>query len=68
MDVVMNYKSLAAYTDFAEGTLRHKVMRGEIPFLKIGRSVRFLKSQIDPWLVEHQKFKKASTETTGGEA
>ncbi len=44
-DEVMNYKGLSAYL--------HKVMRNEIPFFKIGSSVRFSKTKIDAWLDEH---------------
>jgi excisionase family DNA binding protein len=49
-DEVMNYRGLSEYTKFAQGTLRHKVMRGEIPYIKIGRSVRFTKKDINAWL------------------
>jgi excisionase family DNA binding protein len=54
-DEVMNYQSLAAYLKMAEGTLRHYVMRGEIPFAKIGAQVRFLKGEIDRWLLERNR-------------
>ncbi len=52
-DEVMNYKGLSAYLKLSQGTLRHKVMRNEIPFFKIGSSVRFSKTKIDAWLDEH---------------
>jgi hypothetical protein len=42
-DEVMGYKGLSAYLKMAQNTLRHKVMRGEIPFFKIGKCVRFSK-------------------------
>jgi excisionase family DNA binding protein len=51
-DEVMNYEGLAAYLKMAEGTLRHYVMREEIPFAKIGAHVRFLKHEIDRWLLD----------------
>jgi excisionase family DNA binding protein len=54
-DEVMDYRGLSKYLKFAYGTLRHKVMRGEIPFYKIGGSVRFSKRQIDAWLEEKQR-------------
>ena len=53
MDEVMNYRGLSTYMKLAQGTLRHKVMRGEIPYFKIGWSVRFSKREIDLWLAEH---------------
>ena len=49
-DEVMDYRGLSVYLKLAEGTLRHRVMRGEIPYIKIGRSVRFAKKHIDRWL------------------
>jgi excisionase family DNA binding protein len=54
-DEVMNYKTLAVYLNIAEGTLRHYVMRDEIPFVKIGAHVRFLKGEIDKWLLERNR-------------
>jgi excisionase family DNA binding protein len=52
---VMSYKALAGYLGIAEGTLRHYVMRGEIPFVKIGAHVRFLKAEIETWLLERNR-------------
>lgn len=49
-DEVMNYRGLSEYLKLSQGTLRHKVMRNEIPFFKIGSSVRFSKTKIDAWL------------------
>jgi len=60
-DEVMDYRGLSAYLKMAENTLRHKVMRNEIPFYKIGSSVRFCKRDIDGWLVEHRQYKKLDT-------
>ena len=54
-DEVMDYRGLSVYLKAAQGTLRHKVMRGEIPYIKIGRSVRFVKKQIDVWLAGRSK-------------
>jgi excisionase family DNA binding protein len=34
----------------AAGTLYNRVNRGEIPFVKIGRLVRFRLSEIDAWI------------------
>lgn len=59
-DEVMDYRGLAEYMKFAPGTLRHLVMRGELPYFKIGRSVRFSKKQIDMWLTEHHREPKRS--------
>ena len=52
---VMSYKGLSAYLKLSQNTLRHKVMREEIPFFKIGGAVRFSKVKIDAWLEEHHQ-------------
>ena len=60
---VMSYKGLSAYLKLSQNTLRHKVMREEIPFFKIGGAVRFSKIKIDAWLEEHhQGTKQKKTE------
>ena len=56
---MLDYSGLSAYLKMAQGTLRRKVMRGEIPFFKIGRSVRFSKIKIDIWLeANNRKLKE----------
>jgi excisionase family DNA binding protein len=55
---ILNYQTLAVYLKMAEGTLRHYVMREEIPFVKIGAHVRFLKVEIDRWLLEGHRCPK----------
>jgi excisionase family DNA binding protein len=64
-DEVMDYRGAAAYLKMAAGTLRHKVMKGTIPFFKIGSSVRFSKNEIDTWLKQHRKRKKLNEENDG---
>jgi excisionase family DNA binding protein len=65
-DEVMDYKALAAYLKLAEGTLRHYVMERTIPFAKIGTRVRFLKPEIEMWLLERNR-RPAKKETAKGE-
>jgi excisionase family DNA binding protein len=67
MDEGMDYRGLSKYLKFAEGTLRHKVMRGEIPSFKIGGGVRFAKKDIDLWLEEEKKKPKKRRAKKGGE-
>jgi excisionase family DNA binding protein len=55
VDEVMDYKALAAWLKLAEGTLRHYVMEGRLPFVKIGAHVRFLKPEIEKWLLERNR-------------
>jgi excisionase family DNA binding protein len=47
---VFDYKSLSAYLNVAQVTLRHWVMKGAIPFTKMGRRVGFDKKEIELWL------------------
>jgi len=49
-DEVMDYRGLSVYLKMARGTLRHWVMRGKLPYFKIGMNVRFSKKRIDEWL------------------
>jgi len=62
---VMDYRGLAVYLKMSENTLRHKVMRGEMPYIKIGSSVRFVKKHIDVWL-EGQKKGAKGGQVEGG--
>jgi excisionase family DNA binding protein len=63
---VFDYHGLAAYLKIPEGTLRHWVMEGRIPFSKLGVHVRFSKSVIDRWFKEHQRDCRAAGKKTGG--
>ena len=60
---VMDYNGLSAYLKVAQGTLRHWVMKGKIPCIKIGRNVRFSKKQIDGWLEEQSQEWRGAQET-----
>jgi excisionase family DNA binding protein len=52
---VMDYRGLSKYLKVPYGSLRHKVMKGEVPHIKIGRSVRFHKKRIDEWLTKQER-------------
>jgi len=59
---IMSYKELSVYLKLSPDTLRHKVMKGKIPFFKIDGAVRFSKKDIDAWLEENcRKTKKPQT-------
>ena len=60
-DDVMDYHGLSAYLKIPQGSLRHMVMRNQIPYSKIGRSVRFAKKDIDIWLEEKRAKKDERT-------
>jgi excisionase family DNA binding protein len=53
---VFDYKSLSAYLNVAPVTLRHWVMRGTIPFTKMGRRVGFDKKEIELWLERNTRY------------
>lgn len=53
--IVLTYRELAAAMGTTESALRKLVMRKRIPYVKIGKSVRFIPEEIQAWL------KKGST-------
>jgi excisionase family DNA binding protein len=63
---VFDYPGLAAYLKIPEGTLRHWVIEGRIPFSKLGFHVRFSKSVIDQWFKEHQRDYRYAGKRAGG--
>jgi excisionase family DNA binding protein len=65
-DEVMDYRELAAYLKLAAGTLRHYVMEKSIPFVKVGSHVRFLKREIDKWLLERNRRPAGKRAAKGG--
>ncbi len=50
MPEVMTAKQLADYLQLNELTIYKRVQLGEIPVVKLGRSLRFKKDSIDKWL------------------
>lgn len=50
MDEFLDIKELSHYLKIKISTLYAKVAKGEIPHYKIGRLVRFKKTEIDKWL------------------
>jgi excisionase family DNA binding protein len=47
---ILTIEELASFLRWAPGTIRNKVSRGEIPYIKIGRSVRFKRVDIYRWI------------------
>ena len=47
---LMDVKELAKYLGLVEQTVYRMVSRGEIPAVRLGRTIRFRKSTIDKWL------------------
>jgi excisionase family DNA binding protein len=64
---VFDYHGLAAYLKIPEGTLRHWVIEGRVPFSKLGVHVRFSKSVIDKWFKEHHRDCRNGEKKAGGE-
>lgn len=51
----LNIEEASFYLNLKVSKLRSMVFKKEIPFLKIGRLVRFEKSQLNQWLKQHRK-------------
>lgn len=39
----------ARYLGYAEGTVRNKASKGELPSVKLGHALRFRRSELDRW-------------------
>ena len=50
MEKMLNIRELADYLGFSEITVYRKAASGELPGLKIGRSWRFPREEIDRWV------------------
>jgi excisionase family DNA binding protein len=49
--LLLTVREAAALTGFSEGTLRHWISEGRIPFVRISpRCVRFRQSDIQDWI------------------
>lgn len=51
-DRLLTAREAGRYLGFAEGTIRNKASRDEIPYVKLGRSLRFRKSELDRWIID----------------
>jgi excisionase family DNA binding protein len=49
-DEYLTIFEVARITRYAVGTLRKLVLRGQIPFHRIRRSLRFRRSELDLWM------------------
>ncbi len=52
VDRLMTAEEVASYLGVATGTIYNKVSRDEIPYVKVGRAVRFRRGEIDRWTEE----------------
>ena len=56
IDKLMTTKELASYMQLNPLTVYRKAREGEIPSIRVGRSIRFKKEQIDKWLESKHKI------------
>ena len=52
MEKMLNIRELADYLGFSEITVYRKAASGELPGLKIGRSWRFPRDEVERWVRE----------------
>ena len=66
VETYMTINGLAEYIKLATGTIYNKIARNEIPYFKIGGSVRFKKSEIDNWVkvLRPKKFNQENRQTS----
>ncbi len=56
--VLMDIQELSKYLNIKESKVRKMVFRNEIPFIKIGRLVRFSTQRIDDWILTLDSINK----------
>ena len=54
-DMLLNVKQVAQYLQLKESTIYSWAQDGKIPAIKIGRTWRFRRSDLDAWLERHLK-------------
>lgn len=50
----------ATFLNLKISRLRYEIFKGRIPYIKIGRSIRFSKSDLLTWIESKKKFQKKS--------
>jgi excisionase family DNA binding protein len=51
IEPLMTVKDVAEYLQIAEKTVRNRVHRNEIPYVKAGAALRFRRAEIDQWII-----------------
>ncbi|MCX2741469.1 helix-turn-helix domain-containing protein [Pontibacter anaerobius] len=51
---VLNASEACAYLGITKWALYHMTSRNQIPYAKHGRSLRFIRSELDRWIQKHQ--------------
>lgn len=61
-DVLLNVKQVARYLQLKESTIYSWAQDGKIPAIKIGRTWRFRRADLDAWLERHLKAEEEAGE------
>ncbi|MCD6520513.1 MAG: helix-turn-helix domain-containing protein [Anaerolineae bacterium] len=62
-DTLLNVKQVAQYLQLKESTIYSWAQDGKIPAIKIGRTWRFRRSDLNAWLERHLKGEAEVKET-----
>ena len=62
-EMLLNVKQVAQYLQLKESTIYSWAQDGKIPAIKIGRTWRFRRADLDSWLERH--LKRDNDERTG---
>ncbi len=60
-DTLLNVKQVAAYLQLKESTIYSWAQDGKIPAIKIGRTWRFRRSDLDAWIERHLQQEDAES-------
>jgi excisionase family DNA binding protein len=72
MDNYINIKGVCAITKLKEPTIRKYISCDLIPYIRVGRLIRFRPSQIEAWLLRKERNtvvtgEQSAAEVSGGE-
>ena len=56
MEEVFDYKQLAEYLKVEEKTIRYLQDVKRLPYFRVGREVRFIRSEIEKWAKQSTKW------------
>ena len=62
-DVLLNVKQVAQYLQLKQSTIYSWAQDGKIPAIKIGRTWRFRRTDLDAWLQRHLKGESKLSES-----
>ncbi|HUV93473.1 MAG TPA: helix-turn-helix domain-containing protein [Anaerolineae bacterium] len=62
-DTLLNVKQVAQYLQLKQSTIYAWAQNGKIPAIKIGRTWRFRRSDLDAWLARHLRGERSLSES-----